>query len=104
MNKLKTKHIRKNTDLQVKKFENHHARKIEEIISRVNEIELMNESSKLLVQDFTVDSKRKQMDSFEQTEVKMNNSEMASIFKETLNKYNLDFQKEYNFDLTQSDK
>ena len=34
----------------------------------------------------------------------MNNSEMASIFKETLNKYNLDFQKEYNFDLTQSDK
>ena len=49
----------------MKKFENHHARKIEEIISRVNEIELMNESSKLLVQDFTADSKRKQMDSFE---------------------------------------
>lgn len=45
----------------------------------------MNESSALLVQDFTIDSMRKQMDSFELTEVKMNNTEMASIFKETLN-------------------
>ena len=104
MNKLKTRHIRKNTDLQVKKFENHHARKIDEIISKVNEIEMMNESSALLVQDFTIDSKRKQMESFELTEVKMNNTEMASIFKETMNKYNLDFQKDYNFELSQSDQ
>ena len=90
MNKLKTRHIRKNTDLQVKKFENHHARKIEEIINRVHEMEMMNESSAFLVQDFTIDSMRNKMESFELTEVKMNNTEMASIFIESVNKYNLD--------------
>ena len=36
--------MRKNTDLQIKKFENHRARKIEEIINKVQEIEMMNES------------------------------------------------------------
>ena len=65
---------------------------------------MMNESSALLVQYYTIDSMRKQMDSLELTEVRMNNTEMASIFKETTNKYNIDLQKDYNLDLTQSDK